>query len=47
MKRFKALDLVDRMHEELWTEGSLNYCTGGSDQKSPKEKEIQEGRMVV
>jgi len=25
----------------------LQHCTGGSDQNHPKEKEMQEGRMVV
>ena len=37
MNRFKGLDLVDRMPEELWT-GVHNIVTGGSDQNHPKEK---------
>ena len=37
MNRFKGLDLVDRMPEELWTEVH-NIVTGGSDQNHPKEK---------
>ena len=46
MNRFKGLDLVDRMPEELWTEVH-NIVTGGSDQNHPKEKEMQEGKVVV
>ena len=40
--RFKGLDLVDNVPEELWTE----VC-GGSDQNHPQEKEMQKGKMVV
>jgi len=25
----------------------LEYCTGGSEQNHPKEKEMQEGKVVV
>ena len=39
--RFKGLDLIDRVPEELW------HCTGGSDQDHPQEKEMQKGKMVV
>ena len=35
--RFKGLDLVDRVPEELW----MYHCTGGSDQDHPQEKEMQ------
>ena len=44
--RFKGLDLVDRMPEELWTE-VRDTCTGGSDQVHPPKKEMQKGKMVV
>ena len=43
--RFKRLDLVDRVPEELWMGVSL-HCTGGSDQNHSQEKEMQEGKMV-
>ena len=44
--RFKGLDLIDRLPEELWTE-VRDTCTGGSDQDHPQEKETQKGTMVV
>ena len=43
--RFKGLDLIDRV--------LMNYgwrfvtCTGCIDQDHPKEKEMQQGKMVV
>ena len=37
--RFKGLDLIDRVPEELWTEVVTLY-TGGSNQNHPKEKEM-------
>ena len=40
--RFKGLDLIDRVPEELW-----RHCTGGSDQDHPQGKEMQKGKMVV
>ena len=40
--RFKGLDLIDRVLDELWAD-----CTGGSDQDHPQEKEMQKGKMVV
>ena len=40
--RFKGLDMIDRVPEELWTEVVTLY-TGGSNQNHPKEKEMQEG----
>ena len=43
MNRYKGLDLVNSVSEELWTE----VCTGGSEQNHPKEKEKQEGKVVV
>ena len=41
--RFKGLDLIDRAPEELWME----VRTGGCDQNHPKEKEKQEGKVVL
>ena len=32
--RFKGLDVIDRVPEELWTE-VRDTCTGGSDQDHP------------
>ena len=46
MNRFQALDLVGRVPEELRTEVG-NIVQGGSDQSHQKEKEIQEGSVVV
>ena len=42
--RFKGLDLIDRVPDELWNEG---HCTGDRDQDHPHGKEMQEGKMVV
>ena len=44
--RFKDLDLIGRVPEELWTEVH-DICIGGSDQDHPQEKEMQEGKMVA
>ena len=44
MNRFKNLDLVDRMPEKL--NGGSKHCTECSDQNHPKEKEMQEGKVV-
>ena len=46
MNRFKGLDLVDRVSEETMDRGLL-HCTRGSDQNHHKEKEMQEGKVVV
>ena len=43
--RFKGLDLIDRVPEELWME--VHACSGGSDQDHPQEKEMQKSKMVV
>ena len=43
--RFKGLDLIDRVPEELWLR--FMTCTGGSDQNDPQEKAMQKGKMVV
>ena len=45
--RFKGLDLIDRVPEELWTECLKNYCTGDRDQDHPQEKEMQKSKMAV
>ena len=42
--RFKGLDLIHRVHEQLWTEV---HNTGGRNQYHPQEKEMQKGKMVV
>ena len=44
--RFKGLDLVDRMPEELWTEVH-DIVKEASDQDHPQEKEMQKGKVVV
>ena len=44
--RFKRLDLIDRVSEELWMEVH-DIVQGGNDQDHPQEKEMQKGRMVV
>ena len=43
--RFKGLDLINSVHEEIWTEVH-KYCTGSIEQNHPREKEKQEGKMV-
>ena len=43
--RFKGLDLIDRVPEELWME--VCDITGDKDQDHPQEKEMQKGKMVV
>ena len=45
--RFKGLDLIDRVPEELWTECLKNYCTGDRDQDHPQEKEMQKSKTAV
>ena len=42
--RFKVLDVIDRLPEEIWR---VVHCKGGSDQDHPQEKERQKGKMVV
>ena len=44
--RFKGLDLVDRMPEELWME-VCNVVQEVVAKTILKKKEIQEGKMVV
>ena len=47
MNRFRGLDLVNRVSEEVWTDVGNMHCTGGSDWNHAKEKEMQEGKVVV
>ena len=44
--RFKRLDLVDRVPEELWTEVH-DIVQEAVTKNIPKEKEMQKGKMVV
>ena len=37
--RFKGLDLIDRVPDELWTE--VHEIVGNSEQDHPQEKKIQ------
>ena len=46
MNRFKGLDLVDRMPEELWTE-VRDIVQETVIKTIPKQKEMQKGKMVV
>ena len=39
--RFKGLDLIDGLSEEIWTEEV------SGDQYHPQEKEMQQGKVVV
>ena len=43
--RFKGLDLIDRVPDELWTE--VHDCIGDRDQDHPQEKEMQKSKMAV
>ena len=43
--RFKGLDLIDRVPEELWIEAVTLYRRQGSNH--PQEKEMQKGKMAV
>ena len=42
--RYKGLDLIDRVPDELWTE--LRDCTADRDQDHPQEKEMQKSKMA-
>ena len=44
--RFKGLDLIDRVPEELWTE-VRDIVQEAGIKTIPQEKEIQKGNMVV
>ena len=43
--RFKGLDLIDRVPDELWME--VRDIVGDRDQDHPHGKEMQKGKMVV
>ena len=43
--KFKGLDLIDRVPEELYIE--FMTWTAGRDQDHPQEKEMQRDKMVV
>ena len=44
--RFKGLDLLDRVPDELWTEvRDIVQETGGQDH--PQEKEMQKSKMAA
>ena len=42
--RFKELDLIDRVLDELWMEV---HCTGDRNQDHPQEKEMQKSKIAV
>ena len=44
--RFKGLDLIDKVHEELWTE-VCNIVQEVVIKTIPQEEELQKGKMVV
>ena len=44
--RFKGLDLIDRVPEELWTEVH-DILQEVVIKDHPQEKEVQKGKMVV
>ena len=44
--RFKALDLIDKVSEELWTEVCDNVQEAGI-KTIPKKKKCKNGKMVV
>ena len=46
MNRFKGLDLVDRVPEELWTEVYI-IVQEVVTKSIPKERKMQENKMVV
>ena len=43
--RFKGIDLIDRVPEELWTE--VHDIIQEAVIKTPQEKEMQKGKMVI
>ena len=44
--RFKGLDLIDRVPEELWTE-VCDIVQEAVIKTIPKKKKIQKGKMIV
>ena len=45
--RFKGLDLIDTVPDELWIDRGSWHCTRGSDQDHPQETEMQKSKMAV
>ena len=43
--RFKGLDLIDRVLDELWTE--VHDCIGDREQAIPKKKKCKKSKMAV
>ena len=43
--RFKGLDLIDRVPDELWME--VHDTTGDREQDHPQEKEMKKSKMAV
>ena len=43
--RFKGLDLIDRVPDELWTE--VRDIVQETDQDHPQEKEMQKSKMAI
>ena len=43
--RFKGLDLIDRMPDDLWMGGSW-HCTGGRDKDHPHGREMQKDKWL-
>ena len=44
MNRFKGLDLIECRRT---VDGGLEHCTVDGDQNHPKEKEMQDDKLVV
>ena len=44
--RFKGLDLIDRLPEELWME-DRNTVQEAVIKPSPQKKEMQKGKMII
>ena len=44
--KFKGLDLIDRVPEELWTEAHDTVQEAGI-KTIPKKKEMHKGKMIV
>ena len=45
--RFKGLDLIDRVPEELCVDGGSWHCTGDRDQDHPKEKKCKKAKWCL
>ena len=46
INRYKGLDLIDRVPDELWTE-VRDVVQGDRNQDHPQEKEMQKSKIVV